>query len=486
VRAAAVVLTIAAAPVPALAAEPDRTLATDARSLRATITADPWHVRFDGPAAQATLEAAAGTTAGPVGALGFRTTSGWMRATRVTAQRRDGTTWIGTLATTDPGGRTLEVRLASAGTGLVRLHATVVGDTAGVQSIGGSFVAPTGERHLGFGERANAVDQRGGEVENYVADGPYQPVEDPFISAFVPGPGYRPRADATYFPIPWLLSSRGLGVLVEDDALSTFRLGNDDAGAWSVAVTGATMRLLVVAGPTVAQTVGRFSAHVGRQPRAAAPFFFGPWWQAKGDAAANIAQLRKAGAAGSVLQTYTHYLPCGDHANRRERERAAVQRAHAAGLAITTYFNPMVCESYTPAFQEALRRGVLTKRADGSTYLYDYQGSTRFSVGQVDFSHPDGPAFYGDLLDEAVRDGHDGWMEDFGEYTPLDAVSHAGATAEAGHNAYVREYHAGAHLYARTRAGKPLARFNRSGWTGSAKHSQIVWGGDPRSGSPVA
>ena len=139
----------------------------------------------------------------------------------------------------------------------------------------------------------------------------------------------------------------------------------------------------------------------------------------------------------------------------------------------------MICESYTKRFQEAVRRGVLTKHADGSDYTYDYQGSTRFSVGQVDFTHPEGPAFYGDLLDEAATAGYDGWMEDFGEYTPLDALAHDGGTGEAGHNAYVRQYHAAARLYAKTRAKKPLARFNRSGWTGSAKESQIVWGGDP-------
>jgi len=486
VRAAAVAAATAAAPAPLAHAAPARaaatpgTIAADTPALRATVTAEPWTLRFDGPAPQAPLEAATPTGSGPIGALGFRTADGWRRATRVQAERRDGATWIGTLATTDPGGRTITVRLSPVADGLVRLAATVDGAVGDVQAIGGSFLAPPGERHLGFGERASAVDHRGAEVENYVADGPYQPVEDPFISAFVPGPGWRPRADATYFPVPWLLSSRGIGVLVENDEVSTFRLANDDAGAWSVAVNAAAMRMLVVAGPTPAKALTRFTRHVGRQPPAAAPFYFGPWWQAKGSAADNIRVLREAGAAGSVLQTYTHYLPCGDQQGREATgERQQIDRAHAAGLAITTYFNPMICTSYTKRFDEAVRRGVLTKHADGSDYTYDYQGSTRFSVGQVDFTHPDGPAFYGDLLDEAVRAGYDGWMEDFGEYTPLDALAHDGGTGELGHNAYVRQYHATARLYARTRAPKPLARFNRSGFTGAAKESQIVWGGDP-------
>ena len=56
--------------------------------------------------------------------------------------------------------------------------------------------------------------KRGNTIENYVAEGPYQTEEWPFIAAFVPPPGYHPRDDATYFPMPWLLSTRGYGFLL--------------------------------------------------------------------------------------------------------------------------------------------------------------------------------------------------------------------------------------------------------------------------------
>ena len=70
-----------------------------------------------------------------------------------------------------------------------------------------------------MGERPARVDQRGARrVETYVADGPYYPdAERAVLSTFVPPQGYRPRDDATYFPIPWVLSSRGYGVLVENE-----------------------------------------------------------------------------------------------------------------------------------------------------------------------------------------------------------------------------------------------------------------------------
>jgi alpha-glucosidase (family GH31 glycosyl hydrolase) len=81
-------------------------------------------------------------------------------------------------------------------------------------------------------------------------------------------------------------------------------------------------------------------------------------------------------------------------------------------------------------------------------------------------------------LAEAVEDGHDGWMEDFGEYTPLDAYDTGGVTGTAHHNRYVTDYHCGAWDFVR-RQKRPVVRFQRSGWTGVAPCAQVVWNGDP-------
>ncbi len=91
----------------------------------------------------------------------------------------------------------------------------------------------------GFGERSDAVSRESGVVENYVSDGPYQANEYPAINLFVPPWGLRERTDSTYFPIPWLLSTGGYGVLAENPETSYFRLRSDAEDAWSVEVTRA-------------------------------------------------------------------------------------------------------------------------------------------------------------------------------------------------------------------------------------------------------
>ncbi len=223
------------------------------------------------------------------------------------------------------------------------------------------------------------------------------------------------------------------------------------------------------------------TALTGRQPPAEAPFFFGPWFQEDPGDQASIEILREADAPASVGQTYTHYLPCGDHQGNENGQRERTALYHRNGLAVTTYFNPMICTDYDPVYQQAVDAGVLHRDITGQPYIYKYTGSTVFFVSQFDFSNPATTNFYGNLLNEAVGHGYDGWMEDFGEYTPPDVVSHDGTPGPAMHNRYVTLYHRAARTFT-SATDKPLARFNRSGWTGAAAESQIVWGGDPTTG----
>jgi alpha-glucosidase (family GH31 glycosyl hydrolase) len=69
-------------------------------------------------------------------------------------------------------------------------------------------------------------------------------------------------------------------------------------------------------------------------------------------------------------------------------------------------------------------------------------------------------------------------MEDFGEYTPLDSRSANGMDGTEMHNLYPVQYHCAAWDFS-ARQRRPLARFQRSGYTGAAPCAQIVWGGDP-------
>jgi alpha-glucosidase (family GH31 glycosyl hydrolase) len=470
-------------------AAPAAQVTVDAGALRAIIDSDPWHVSFvDSEGAVVLAEAAGdGDSSGPVG---FHTPIGWVHARRAVEVASDRRAITATVETDDALGRSLTVRLARDGEGIISYAATIAAaDTGDVDAVGAAFAAATDERFFGLGERGNAVEHRGEVVESYVSDGPYDPSDRAGAALFVPPVGFRARDDATYFPIPWLLSSRGYGVLTDNDDVVYHHLASERPDTWSVEVRGApigtpnqpvpaTLMLRVFAGPRPAGALRRFTARVGRQPLARAPWVFGPWYQPGGSVdqqQAQVMNLRTADAPVSVAQTYLHYLPCGDsHASEPQRTAAL----HDLGVAVTTYFNPMLCQSYEPAFDRAADTGALFRTAQGTPYVYPYTGSRIFQVAQFDFTSLSGRARYGELLDQAIADGHDGWMEDFGEYTPLDAYTRRGDHGAATHNHYPVDYHCAA--YALTRhAARPIVRFQRSGWTGAARCATAVWGGDP-------
>jgi alpha-glucosidase (family GH31 glycosyl hydrolase) len=130
----------------------------------------------------------------------------------------------------------------------------------------------------------------------------------------------------------------------------------------------------------------------------------------------------------------------------------------------------MICTTHS----RVAKPGTLLRNPAGEPYVFRYSTLQSFSVAEFDFTAPSGRSLYGDLLDEAIADGHDGWMEDFGEYTPLDARDAPGETGSALHNLYPTQYHCAAFA-----AAPGAARFVRSGWTGTARCAPIVWGGDP-------
>jgi alpha-D-xyloside xylohydrolase len=397
-----------------------------------------------------------------------------VRLTRVASLRRRGGRIVAELAAAAPSRVRARVTAGPTRAGITPLRVETRG--GGVTATALAFAARRGERFLGFGERSDAVVRRSGEVESFVSDGPWAPEDRGVVSAFVPPVGFRARDDATYFPVPWLLSSRGHGVLAVGDERHRHTLGRR---RWRVEADGGVLDLRVVAGPRPADALRRFTALVGRQPRVADEAVLGPWLQASGDEGQALHAVAEAGAPLSLLQTYTHYLPCGDEREDRAREQARTARARAAGVSITTYVNPMVCTGYREAYDAAAAGGALGRAPGGGPYRYRYVGSTQFEVSQYDFTAPAGDRAFQDVLRRAVADGHDGWMEDFGEYTPLDLVSADGRPGRRAHNAYPVLYHRAAQRLADRGGTPPLVRFVRSGWTGAARHAPVVWGGDP-------
>jgi len=164
------VLAIAAAgPMAASAAE------VDSGPLRAVTGSERWGLSFTDAQDNRVLSESAGRGTGPAGTLGFRDGDVWRHATTIVSRQRRGTGIAARLDTNDPLGRQIDVVLTPQRRGVIRLRASIVGPRDGITALGIGFDARRGERYLGFGERSNAVDQRGNVVE-ISGSGPVAPM----------------------------------------------------------------------------------------------------------------------------------------------------------------------------------------------------------------------------------------------------------------------------------------------------------------------
>ncbi len=411
----------------------------------------------------------------------------WFHATRAEA-RRDGTFLV---RTTDPT-RTFTLRLRTPASGVVEVDAKL-SDPTGVLLTASTFRNDSRQRFLGFGERSEAVDQTGRVVEQWNEEGPFsagvaRPLTDPVLGEDWQGPP--PVGPSSNFTMPWAVSSRGYGFLLDSTWLNRFDLTSSER--WRVETAEPALRWRVYAGPEPADVLRRVTTDplVGRQP-APAKWFFGPWYQPTGpnDFRDSLRSgWRTPVAKGgldvpiTVAQTYTHYLPCGAQAGGRSahQQRATTDAYHSWGYRVTTYVNSFVCQNHPDgAYAEGEANGWFVKTPLGTTYPLPYLAYLDSPSALVDFSAPGAGAWWGSIVSEAIDDGYDGWMEDFGEYVAPEAVTADGRTGLASHNDYCTQYHRASHRLTWPRKGPDFAQFVRCGYTGTGPVARIVWGGDP-------
>lgn len=382
--------------------------------------------------------------------------------------------------------RAFDVNLRRPGPGVIELDARL-SNPAGVAGTSAAFRREPGERYLGFGERSDNVDQTGKVAEGWNEEGPFsagaaRPATDPVMGESWQGPP--PFGPASNFTMPWFVARSGYGFLLDSTWLNRFDL--DNADVWRVEhADPARIRIRLYGGPTPADVLRRFTADraVGRQP-APAPWYFGPWYQPTGsDQFTNdlVSRWRREDVPITVAQTYTHYLPCAAHNGRGPQEKALTDMYHRWGYKVTTYVNSFVCQEHPQgAYQQGDTNHWFVKTALGTTYPVPYAGYRNSSSAVVDFRAPGAAAWWQSLIRPAIDNGYDGWMEDYGEYVPPDAVLGDGSSGVEGHNAYCTEYHRASHDLTWRQLRRPdFAQFVRCGYLGTAPYARIVWGGDP-------
>ena len=354
-----------------------------------------------------------------------------------------------------------------------------------------TFPAGPAEQVYGCGEQFSYLGLRGHRVPIWVEEqgvgrsGPMKLAADLAMGAG----GNR---FTTYYPGALFFSSAGWSCLCKTRAWARFDFSRRREHRLEFREIPAEIVLDVA--PTMCDLVSRMSAFLGRQPLPPDWAFDGLILGAQGGTGAVLSKARVLKDAGAPVSAIWAQDWCGRRVTSFGSQlmwsweadeglypglSSTMAKLKEGDIRFLGYVNPFLAVDGR-LYPEARDRGLCVKKADGSDYLIV---TTSFPAAMLDLTKPEAVEWIkGVIRDRMIGAGLSGWMADFGEYLPTDAVLASGESAELVHDEYpvlwarvneeaVRE--AGA-------AGKVLW-FCRSGYIGAlstARHAASIWAGD--------
>jgi alpha-glucosidase len=156
-----------------------------------------------------------------------------------------------------------------------------------------------------------------------------------------------------------------------------------------------------------------------------------------------------------------------------------------AGTRVLTYLNPFfsdptdfTTQSRNNFYREGIENGYFIMKSDGTVYKM-YSLSIEFCM--LDLTNPYAVNWMKEIIANysLLEAQSSGWMADFGEYLPFDAVLYSGESAASYHNRYPEDW-AKLTMEVLTDQGrdKDVLFFMRSAWLRSPTYNSIFWEGD--------
>ena len=372
--------------------------------------------------------------------------------------------------------------------GSLSIHAEVTGEP---ERISLAFACRDGEHFFGLGEQLDGTDHTGKTRLLYTSEPGIGQSDYPLDERDL----LRGRVGDSYFPVPWTVTDRGLGLTAEGTNPVRFYLcGAEEPGVLRIEVWDDLMELDLFPGPTARDAVAAWTRASG-PPVAAPDWAWGPWVALQRGSAEllRVANLLRSehipatalwaqdwiGGRDQAFGGYDLFYHWTWDEETYPDLPGAIEEINDLGFAFLGYFNPFVTDDF-PEWEEAMAGGYLIEGPDGLPRefgIVDRHGS------MVDLDDPLAWDWARGYMDAAVDLGIEGWMCDFAEWLPLDAQVGDGSLGQAAHNRYPLQWQR-LNMEALDDgwgAGNALC-FNRSGWAGTQAITPVTWGGDQETG----
>lgn len=322
-----------------------------------------------------------------------------------------------------------------------------------------------GEYIYGLGERFNSIIRNGQSVDIWNRDGGTM------------------AGNQAYKNIPFYLSNKGYGVLVNSTKRVSFEVASVSVRHVEMAVEGEDMEYIVVGGSEPKEVLSNYTGLIGRTPIPPA-WTFGLWlstsWTPDSDEKITYDTIDKMAEYKIPLSVF-HFdarwmddFKCCDFvwSERYGDAPAMLKKVHEKGARVCVWMNPYVSQE-SRLFQEGLENGYFVKTKEGDVWQSDNWMS---GIGIVDFTNPKATKWYQERLGEIIDMGVDAIKTDFGERIPTDVVYYDGSDPVKMHNYYPYLYNQAIYGILKEKKGEAVV-FSRSATVGTQKFP-VNWGGD--------
>ena len=324
-----------------------------------------------------------------------------------------------------------------------------------------------GELLYGTGEHFTPFVRNGQTVEIYNEDG-------------------GTSTEQAYKNIPFFLSNKGYGVLVNHPERVSMEFGTENVTKTSFCVEGGSLDYFFFNGPGMKDVLARYTDLSGK-PALPAPWTFGLWlstsFTTNYDEETVMSFIDGMLNRGIPLRTFHfdcfwmkafHWSDFVWDEKVFPDPEGMLSRIKAKGLNICVWINPYIGQE-SILFHEGKEKGYFIKRPCGDVWQWDMWQP---GMALVDFTNPDACKWYQDKLEVLLDMGVDCFKTDFGERIPINCVYYDGSDPKRMHNFYTYLYNKTVYeLLERRRGEGEAVLFARSATVGSQKFP-VHWGGD--------
>lgn len=354
------------------------------------------------------------------------------------------------------------------------------------------FVSFPDEHIYGTGEEFTHFDLKGKKVTIWVSEHQrVSKIAKKFLreKLFGVNPDYKaPFKDhQTYYSSPSFLSSKNYFVYVHEDSYGVLAFKKDET---RISFRQVPTSISFLFGNDHEDILKRVSKFVGIQPALPDYVSDGAIFASQGGTDLMMERYEKLKAKGAKIAG----IWCQDWSGNVVTEfgyqvywnwrvdeklyphlKETIAKLNSEGVKFLGYINTFLKEG-TPLYDEAKAKGFLVLNKEGQPYLIK---STTFWAGIVDLTYPLAYAWYKEIIKTNMIDlGLSGWMADFGEYLPTDAVIRGGS-AEKFHNRWPTlwakcNYEA---IHERHKE-KEVFIFSRAAYGHTTQYVNSMWNGD--------